>query len=234
MRVYVHPTKQRCNAMCKFCITKTQFKDSKEFSKLPEELLDGKEFGRSCKKIKDICREMEFTGGGEPALNKYTGDLAYIAKIIVPNLYTKLYTNSLCGINFDSIDELNISRMHWDNDTNEEIMGANNDELFNQLKYAKEENKYKKVRIQIILMKGFIDSEEKLLEWIDKWGEFVDVFMVRELFGKCPSVKELFVPQLKINHPKVKLDITNDYCDSRPIIATNGKLYEDWSFKREW
>lgn len=231
MRLYIHPTKNICNANCKFCITKDQFKYNKKFNTLPDFLIPSSIFAESLMKVKDRVREIEITGGGEPSMNIHLYTLIDIIRKGLPNVYIKIYTNGLNGLYFGDVDELNVSRVHWDDGKNKEIMGIPELNLYNKLKTIK--NCYFKTRLQIPLIKGYIDSPNSALEWVNKWEFCVDKFMFRELFNKCNKIKDLFVPMIDIKHDIIKLDTTGDYCDLMPIIATDGKLYKNWNFEEE-
>lgn len=153
--------------------------------------------------------EVEITGGGEPMLHPQIEQILTFFK----DKYIKVYTNGFLLKPIPQIDEINISRVHWDSKINKEFYRS---EQQNELREVIDHyKKYaRKIRIQTILLKGAIDTKEKLLEFISKYEDAVDVFMFRTLFPSCSLEKDRFVNYPKgINHPKVKLDTTLDNYD---------------------
>jgi len=206
-RLYLIPVRDACNSNCSFCymkakkqdISKPQFIDPNKLEHIVDEI------------IADI-KEVEITGGGEPLLHPNISDIINI--FIKRGIYTKLYTNGFLLKDTPKIDEVNISRVHWDSDINKRFYRSHNQNELNQVldHYTKLSGK---IRMQTILLKGAIDSEDKALEFIKKHEDKVTTFMFRTLFRSCPLEQQNSVRYFSINHPKAKLDFTLDSYDRK-------------------
>lgn len=114
MKLYVLPTERKCNGTCGFCITKSR--------KLP-----GREFLRVEDLEKTLTKldpnKIEITGGGEPLLNK---NITEIIEMCSEKAYSQLYTNAALAEKTDlsGLDLLCISRAHYSDKRNYEIMGT--------------------------------------------------------------------------------------------------------------
>jgi molybdenum cofactor biosynthesis enzyme MoaA len=230
-RIYIVPVKSACNADCSFCITKSQ---QKYLSHLPHYLQDFQQFCSTLDKIQrqTSIEEFEITGGGEPFLHPRLESIVAYLKLFFPKCYIKIYTNGfLLPVKpIKQIDEINLSRIHYDSEKNNEIYrSSKQNEIVQALKYFKDN--HKKVRLNIIMMKGYIDSQEKLEQTISVTDKYVDQYFVRELFEKCDYEKDKYT-SFEAAHPKVKMDITKDYCGDLPIIGSDGILYSDWTYRK--
>jgi molybdenum cofactor biosynthesis enzyme MoaA len=230
-RIYIVPVKSACNANCSFCITKTQ---ERFLSHLPHYLKDFKQFILTLDKISQQTNieEFEITGGGEPFLHRRLDSVCGYIKAFFPQAYIKIYTNGfvLPANPIKRIDEINLSRVHHNSERNNEIyQSSKQNEIVEALKYFKKN--YKKVRLNVVMMKGYIDSLYEVEQLIDVTDQYVDQFFIRELFEKCDLEKEKYV-NLEVEHPKVKMDKTKDYCGSQPIIGSDGILYSDWTYRK--
>ena len=140
-----------------------------------------------------------------------------------------MYTNGFLLIDL-AINEINISRVHWDSQINNDHYRSKsqndlNETLDHYQKYAG------KIRMQTILLKGAIDNQEKALEFISNYEDKVDVFMFRTLFPKTDLEKQNFVPYFEINHPKVKIDKTLDNYDKDVyFVDSAGTLYDHFHY----
>lgn len=221
MRMYIIPVKKVCNASCTFCYMKEKKEDNKK------EFID-------FNNLKDIIKnnnfdEIEITGGGEPTLHPQISNIIKMIKTIKPNTYIKLYTNGFNLVNLKGLDEINISRVHWDSDINNKFyQSKQQNELSETINYY-----YKmipKIRLQTILLKGAIDTEDKALNFIKKFEDKVDVFMFRHLFDKCSLEKDNFI-KFNIEHPKVKMDITLDNYDRDLLFVTSeGEVFNHFLY----
>ncbi len=124
-------------------------------------------------------------------------------------VYTKMYTNGIVLKDIPFLHEVNISRVHWDSSINQQFYRANKErELIEILEHYRP--RVSKIRLQTILLKGAIDSEEKIREFVSRYENIVDVFMFRTLFPSCSLEKDKFVDYPLMSHPKVKFDTTLD------------------------
>jgi molybdenum cofactor biosynthesis enzyme MoaA len=230
-RIYIVPVKSACNANCSFCITKTQ---EKYLSHLPHYLKDFQQFILTIDKIsqKTNIEEFEITGGGEPFLHRRLESICLYIKAFFPQTYIKIYTNGfiLPARPIKKIDEINLSCVHYISEKNNEIYkSSKQNELIESLKYFHQH--YQKVRLNVVMMKGYIDSLHEVKQLIDATDRYVDQYFIRELFEKCDLEKDKRI-NLEIDHPKVKMDRTKDYCGSQPIIGSDGILYPDWTYRK--
>lgn len=170
--------------------------------------------------------EIEITGGGEPILHPKINDIINLFK----GKYRKIYTNGFLLKNLPEFEEVNISRVHWDSSINKAFyrypfQNDLNDVISHYRQFAK------KIRIQTILIKGALDTKEKIMEFIEKYEDKVDTFMFRTLFPKCNLEKDKFVPYPKdLNHPKIKIDTTLDSYE-RPLFFINTDCVVHKTFK---
>lgn len=225
VRLYVIPVKKKCNASCSFCY----MKDKKD-NGLQEYLSVDKLNNLLLKNNLDRITSIELTGGGEPTLHPEIQTIINLLKNKLPKAKIKMYTNGIKPINIVGINELNISRVHWDSTINNPIMGYKNGaDLGDVLSHYR--SLVDKIRTQTILLKGVIDSEAKALEFISKYETLVDVFMFRTLFTKCNRDKEKFV-EFSINHPKVKIDKTLDnYERDLLFINSNCDVFNTFQYE---
>ena len=229
-RLYLIPVKYKCNANCIFCITEKE-KVKPAFNSLPE-FIKLKELKVLLAQLQSLrLTEIEITGGGEPLLHPQIQDIINLVKATWPGIYVKLYTNGLLLKNVHGIDELNLSRAHPDAAINNQFFGVNSAySLTDLLNFYRP--LVKRLRVQVPLLRGGIDSAAKAAHLAAQIIPIADQIVLRPLFSKCSQGKELFV-QFSVAHPSIKVDQTGDYCGARPIIASNSKLYWDWTFTKE-
>ncbi|MBP7708489.1 radical SAM protein [Candidatus Pacearchaeota archaeon] len=211
-RMYVTPVKDWCNANCTFC-----YMHERKRNKTRPQFIEVESLDTLVDSFQDKISEVEITGGGDPSLHPHISEVVEI--FTKRNIYTKMYTNGFFLPEIPSIDEINISRVHWDSQINNSFYRSRNQ---NDLEYALQYYRplAKKIRMQTILLKGAIDSAEKIREFVAKYDSLVDVFMFRTLFPGCSLEKDKFVAYPEINNPKVKFDSTlDDY--SRPLFFVN-------------
>ncbi|MDP3990079.1 MAG: radical SAM protein [archaeon] len=222
-RLYLVPVRDACNSNCSFCYMKEKKIDVSipqymDFDKL-EEIIE---------EIQDEINEVEITGGGEPLIHKEIGRIIELFK--AKKIYTKMYTNGFLLKEIPLVDEINLSRVHWDSQINNRFYhSSQQNDLEAVLKHY--QKFAKKIRMQTILLKGAIDSADKALEFIERYEDLVDVFMFRTLFPECDLEKEHFVPYFDLNHPKVKMDQTLDaYEGELFFLDTSHKLRKEFYF----
>lgn len=225
MRLYIIPVKKVCNASCSFCYMK-----EKPVTNLPE-FIDINKLKIVLLSITDNIDEVEITGGGEPTLHKNIIEIVDLIRDIFPKTYIKMYSNGIILKKFNNLNELNLSRIHYNTDLNNKTMciKVKNNELIDILTFYRPI--VDKIRIQTILYKNLIDSSEKALEYINKYESLVDVFMFRTLFPKCSLDKQNYVHYFEINHPKVKIDKTLDNYDRKLLfINSNCDIFDTFQY----
>ena len=225
-RLYLIPVREICNASCSFCYMK-----EKEINTAIPQFIDISNLEEIVDEIRSEIKEVEITGGGEPLLHKEIGKIIELFKS--RKIYTKMYTNGFLLKEIPKVDEINISRVHWNSEINNKFyQSSQQNDLDDVLThYQKFSNK---IRMQTILLKDAIDSKEKALQFIRKYEDKVDVFMFRTLFNSCSLDKENFIPYFDLNHPKVKIDKTLDnYSQNLYFLNTSGRLQEKFDYGKK-
>lgn len=186
-----------CNAHCKFCNIHCEKNDN---------TLDFYALERVLKELKSkvTITRIGITGG-EPFLDfERLDNTIVICKKYFPNTSISVHTNGffLNKINqlnsLNRLDEIHISRHHYDDDINNEIFQSHTSDKHNIINLGRMLNE--KIYLNCVLIKNYIDTEEKIekyLEWalhcnINKVA-FVDL---TNLNGYC---EEKFVDLFKFN-----------------------------------
>lgn len=160
MKLYVMPTKTKCNGSCDFCIT--DFRD-----------LKGKQFlsiGNLEKGLEGLdLDKIEITGGGEPLLNP---NITGIINKCAEKAFTQLYTNGGLAEKTDlgNLNVLCLSRAHYDNKRNQEIMGVEYD-----LESIQRRNL--PIKFSLLLHRSGIDSVRGIKKYLD-WAKEQDACKV--------------------------------------------------------
>lgn len=155
-----------CNANCPFCI-------SRMTPSINHSNIDWDNFELACKKALHLgCKTAKITGKGEPLL--LIGDVI-LATIIMKKYFDKveLQTNGIllegfldelldCGL-----DLVSISCVHYENDKNREMYGQAYPDLVELIRFI---DGRIKTRLICTLLKGYIDSAERIEEFIQYWG----------------------------------------------------------------
>lgn len=222
-KCYIIPTQNLCNSNCIFCISKTRNYDKEqEFLKVDNKFLENiytlKRHG---------IKRFEITGGGEPFLNNSLESIVLTIKRIIPNSYIKLYTNGNVLKKITGVDEIDISVVSNDNLINNKFMNGNNIELIDKLKFFKEKNV--KLRLSIPLIKGAIDSGEKLDNLIKETNDYVDEYVVRTLYPNTKNINELYI-DFDYKDEKVVMEKDNDVKEFNGIILwADNNFYNSWN-----
>jgi len=230
MKLYILPVTYACNSNCTFCITKANAKE-KGLLNLPKEM-NMTRFQESIQIVKSKIpiEKIEVTGGGEPFLCNNLTEMLPLLRNLFPETYIKLYTNGFVLKEITGIDELNISRAHWDSDINYKFFRSQQqNDLQDVLKYYRSQVKY--LRVSIPMLKGAIDKPSDLETMIDKMGYLVDQFVVRDLFEGTKN--HLDYCNFNFNHPKVKIETTDVVENYNLVIPSDGNLYNKWDFRKE-
>ncbi len=219
-RLYLVPVRDACPADCTFCYMK-----ERETDKGKPQFIDISKLEKTISGIKDFD-EVEITGGGDSLLHKSIKGIIGL----FPNKYIKLYTEGFMLKDISGIDELNLSRVHWNSETNNNFYRSrlqnNLDEVLDFYR-----PKVYRIRMQTILLKGAIDSPEKMREFVGRHEDKFDVFMFRELFPGCSLEKDKFVSYFDFSHPKVVFDRTLDnYSRDLYFIGTDSEVHNDFQY----
>ena len=98
--------------------------------------------------------------------------------------------------------------------------------MIDKIKFFKKEGI--KLRLSIPLIKGAIDSKEKLNKLINLTDSYVDEYVVRTLYPKTPNLEELYV-DFNYNHEKVVIERENDISNFDGLILwSDNKFYNNW------
>jgi len=229
-KCYVIPVQKKCNCNCVFCISKTR-----NYNKEQELLKCDNKFIDNIKLLKKRgIRKFEITGGGEPFLNKNLKEIINIIKNIIPDSYIKLYTNGFILKYAGNIDELDISVVSDDIEINSKYMlNKNRMSLIEKLKYFRRVYPNIKIRLSIALIKGAIDSKNKLDKFVENTGKYVDEYVVRTLYPNTPNKENLFV-DFAYNNEKVVMERENDVkCFDGLILWSDNEFYKNWQLKEK-
>lgn len=234
MKLYIIPVGKSCNAKCSFCITNYR-KIENKFLKL--EALKGI-------LNKNHYEKIEITGGGEPGLHPQLDKIVEICSTSAP---TQLYTNGTYLPTKDSsLNLLCISRAHYDNKKNKDIMGLfNTDGEISKIK--------KPIKFSLTIHKSGISSEKEVLNYLRWANQFSKYVVVRQLFEyenenymsiykkefintsnffkNLPYSQENNNRILNINDIKVEIEGRCCACESdNPVLLANGKFKKGWLF----
>lgn len=185
-----------CQNNCFFCINNSpNFKE--------KEITDEQYFDY----LENVLQNLQGKGieititGGEPTLNpkRFLNTMKLCDKYNFPcrtvsttglNLLQYYEGKPLCQymIEYGFIHNINISRMHFDEDKNQSIFkGKNisNDELSKLAMFFKMNDA--EMRVSCNIIKDYIDSQDKMLDFVDKFIDIgVDSIMFRELISDSP------------------------------------------------
>lgn len=229
-KCYVIPVQNKCNCNCVFCISKTR-----NYDKEQEFLKCDNKFKDNIKLLKKRgIRKFEITGGGEPFLNKNLKDIVNSIKDIIPDSYIKLYTNGFILKYAGNIDELDISVVSDDSEVNLKYMlNKSRLRLMEKLKYFRKVYPTIKIRLSVALIKGAIDSRNKLDTFIQTTNKYVDEYVVRTLYPHTPNREELFV-DFEYENEKVVMERENDVkCFDGLILWSDNEFYKNWYLKEK-
>lgn len=225
-KCYVIPVRYQCSAACPFCITK-----SYSPAKIRETLRLDAAFYRSVSFIRDAgVRVYEFTGGGEPTLNRHLADLVAAVRASAPTAYVKLYTNGGQLPRISSIDEVNISRAVLDDVANATAMRFRRPppSLVEIVSHWRARG-VGRIRLSVPLTRDGVASPQDLRRLVDGTDTLVDGYVVRPMYPGTPNVESLYAAPFAFEHPKVELDLES--CAMRPnlVLGSDGRLYEDFA-----
>lgn len=215
MKCYMIPVESLCTNDCVFCTTK-QLDIKEEYKTM--DIND--QFYKNLNELKDI-KCFEITGGGEPFLNI---NLNKIVDLIKNNAYVKVYTNGTILRKIHNIDELNISLVHYKTEI-DRLYTSRKIDIIDTLEYFRE-NYDCLLRLSVVLLKGVIDSNEKIHELIDNTKDYVDDYVFRTLLSYTDK-KIMDKYYVNIDNKKLNID-RNDTPKEKIIWWSNNKLYKTW------
>ena len=229
-KCYLLPTIFVCNADCTFCSTKTyNYAGKREFMRVDELFLGNIDTLKS----KGVPK-IEITGGGEPFLNVALSGIISALQCNYPQAHIKMYTNGSILKKIPAIDELNVSRVHWDPAVNNRFMRFRKDfpRLETALSFFKELG-VSKLRLAIPMIKGAIDTREKLEHFMALTDSMVDEYVVRPLSPNTPNLADYYL-DFDYSHPKLQIDRL--FCSEHPAIiwASDNQFYDGWSLSRQY
>lgn len=189
-----------CQNNCDFCINKQINESLNDLCNVLNTNLYCESLEKILKEIANKHFEITITGG-EPTLDieKFVKTMQLCKKYNIPcrTISTtgyqlmKNYDNKpLCQHMIDNgfIHNINISRMHWNETLNHNILkGKNltNDEIQKLALFFKLNDAEMRISCNLIL--GYIDCFEKMLEYVDFYrNRNIETIMFRELIGKDP------------------------------------------------
>ncbi|MBI2310401.1 hypothetical protein HYU90_01055 [Candidatus Collierbacteria bacterium] len=246
MKAYIVPVENVCNARCFFCIT--MFKKEKEYGTF----LETKNLGKL--KCLQGIDSLEITGGGEPLIHPKIDEIVKTSCQILP---ATLYTNGklLSRLGREVLKRLRrvtISRHHFDETTNEKVMGIKYEDQVITETIKRGAN----VRLTAVLCKRGMSSVDEVWDYL-LWGKSMGVknVQIRQFFefGYTPEIKSEIVrtepilrglllthPELRFKEEKyptiylgdLKAEFEGDKCACSagvPNLRGDGKLYFGWT-----
>ncbi|MBI4153779.1 radical SAM protein [Candidatus Woesearchaeota archaeon] len=237
MKLYALPIESACNGSCKFCITKFR-------EQAAQEVLDLRILEKTMEKL-DVDK-IEITGGGEPTLHPE------IDKIIVAcseKAKTQLYTHgaNLRGIkNLSKLESLCISRAHYDDKINWQIMGV-------EYKLSAGLEHRVPIKFSLLLHQSGIHTPEEVIRYLEWASGKAKKVVIRQLFEheykgalttEHISSEEVFNnlrikdykkteqgnPIFNFNGLECEIEIRSCACETHnPVLHANGKVYKGWS-----
>lgn len=240
-KCYIVPVAVRCNARCTFCATheykprtQTEFMDSRGVEP------------RISRLVAAGAARFEVTGGGEPTLHSDLGSIICSIRR-AGGQYIKLYTNCARLPGGLAVDELNISRAHFDPDKNQKIMHiAGGSEGLAATVARVREGGYQNIRLSVPLVHGGIDSPEEARAFVRNAAGLVEAIVFRPLYPATPN-RESILPDVpghlwqqrieEFAHEfrgslVVEFDAVGCFRSSQAILASDLRLYGDWSLSR--
>lgn len=222
MKMYLIPVESICNGKCNFCITKSRNKISSDFINITKL--------NNLNKFKNI-QKIEITGGGEPSFHPKINEIInYCSK----RWNTCIYTNGRLSPPKNTKIEICVSRVHYDDKVNEQIMGV---------KYDFDKYKNFRVKLSLMLHKDGINSIKKLekyLFWAKEKGvskvvirriAYNDNWESYQISKKYNAeVDESFIKKIKDKFGNF-VDFDLESCDNynlNLIMRSNGEYYLDW------
>ncbi len=243
MKLYVIPVQESCNAKCWFCITKhkkeTGFGDLLNINSL-------------YKLVGIRPEKIEITGGGEPLLHRDIDKIVEWAADVAPS---QIYTNGqlLMRLSEGSLKKLCwlcISRSHYDDEINYQIMGVRYD-----TQMIRSMAKFVPIKLSLVLTRSGIGDGAKLLEYV-RWSKKkigARAVVVRQMFDidYFKGVAKEFVetsslysklrkdyalvgeindnPLLEIDGVRVEFEYRDCACQmNNLVLRPNGRIYTGW------
>jgi organic radical activating enzyme len=187
---------QKCNANCSWCVEKVGYH--------PYHVASWETIANAAL---ETCKKNIILLGGEPTLYKYIKPL--IEKLIKENRKVWITTNgskinrNFCGFNLKDITGVNISIHHYDLVKNSEITHIKLREpvLIDGIKTIHSNGGM--VRLNCNTIKGYIDSEEKIVKYI-KWCKLIGADTIR--FAELKIEEDNFVDLATILNYKYGLN----------------------------
>jgi pyruvate formate-lyase activating enzyme-like uncharacterized protein len=224
-KCYVVPISLACNADCTFCASK-----SYGLNKVREVMPLNSEFDSVLVRLMELgINRFEITGGGEPTLNPQLDHIIKYIRASSKSLFLKMYTNGQRIVEIEPIQELNISRVHWNDEINERYMKFRQPIVaLRNIAVAYRNMGVHSIRLSVPLIKGAIDSSAKMLELVERTSGYIDRYVFRPLYLDTPP-GQLDTVDVHVEHPLIEID--RAACGhNRPNIiwAPDHKLYSSW------
>ncbi len=214
-----------CNAKCKFCLNEC----NKNYSKLDLKLLES-----ILNQVSDKVSRFSVSGG-EPFLfsNELESVISLLenyGKQIIINTNGSLLLENIDMINRHNITSIQLSRHHYIDSINNSVFGI--DTISHDDLISLKSSLNCDLRINCLLIKGMIDSEEEIVNFLEKVSEtdinsvgFISMSKVNEYARSnfidyrelISSLGEDFIETLRLN------DAESCSCTNNMYVAGNGK-----------
>jgi molybdenum cofactor biosynthesis enzyme MoaA len=240
-KCYVLPVAKACNASCVFCATSVY--DPSPMRGVMR--LNGLRHAIARLSRAGVNR-YEVTGGGEPTLHPHLVDVLSCIRDASRGGYIKLYSNGERLVDGTAVDELNVSRCALDIDANQLLMRLHRGSpRLDDLVKAARRLQYKRIRLSVPIIRGGVDCLPKAAEFLTRVAGLVDAVVFRPLYPATPgragldpmcdtqnwtSMLARLAPVAQ-NGMEVEVDVDGCFRSRQLILASNLKLYRDWSLR---
>lgn len=204
VNIYVKVT-EHCNAHCKFC----------EFCERKENKFNLHKYYYILSELQKIVaiNKISFTGGELTMRPSRFKQIMEKTREVCPKSFTVVNTNGF-NIDFimemDEVDNVSLSRHHYDDDLNSEVFGVMNVPTADEIRILPNKDK---IHFSCNLIKNYIDSREEIVKFLE-WSASVGVMDVG------------FVTLMQINNFCIE-----NHIDFRDIDITQGDSifhYQTW------
>ncbi|WP_413799872.1 radical SAM protein [Streptomyces iranensis] len=181
-KCYVVPVAVRCNARCVFCAT-LEYRPNASTELMDEQGVEQ----RVAMLVEAGATRFEVTGGGEPTLHPRLSSILHTIRS-AGGQYIKLYTNASRLPPRLDIDQLNVSRAHFDPDKNQAIMHlAGGSKSLEELIARARRGGYGFIRLSVPLIRGGIDSLTAAAAFLERLTGLVEGVVFRPLYPATPD-----------------------------------------------
>lgn len=234
-KAYFVPVATACNAQCSFCATIVYDPH------VPTAMMRLQEAPSTISLLVSYGVErFEITGGGEPTLFRELKGVISSMRAASKDVVIKLYTNGSQLAQISAIDEVNISRVAWEIEKNQEVMGIRGGSLDLKVVSMKlRDSGVQTLRISVPIISGYVDSLDAVRQLAMKAAGYFDVIVLRPLYPATPN-RDLLTDGKPANWwtsavtdlnlgIEVEVDEVGCFRANQLIIGSDLGAYSSWS-----